>query len=552
MLSTPLRFLHIPLTELCLATVLKSGQSFRWQRFDAIQATRPDAAVASTSISSLSGNEQTLSDEVSRKQGPVEWAFGWGDRTVCLRQDDQGIYYRALYPYHHRNALLVDLETNSTLALLRHYFNLDSTPLVALYADWSARDPHFKKKIEKESERLKGIRVLNQDPWENLISFICSANNNISRITLMVNRVCEVLGERLPHPTLFDPSTVCENVASVPAAPPTCPSTAEPSMYAFPSPTSLAQSNTDALLRHLGFGYRAPYIAWSSQHLLDHSVSLQLTPDEYLASLKQINFEKKGGIEAAREELLRFKGVGRKVADCVLLFSLGWTQTVPIDTHVFQFAIRDYAFPCSKATALTPLLQDQVANKLVQLWGPYAGHAQQVLFFADLKPAKPGAGAAKGVRSVLELSKFEEDVVKEDRKPTWQEEVDELTRTPGIKRRRVQVTTTPTTMTMIKQVGVEIVGTKVKVEDAYPSPASSTYTSSSSSRREAGLKKEREEQEGFEGGAGDGGHVEEESDQGLSTWGFQSFLRRVFTFFDFSSWVDPTFFYSRSTLKSAN
>ncbi|SGY77669.1 BQ5605_C005g03692 [Microbotryum silenes-dioicae] len=525
MLSTPLRFLHIPLTELCLATVLKSGQSFRWQRFDAIQATRPDAAVASTSISSLSGNEQTLSDEVSRKQGPVEWAFGWGDRTVCLRQDvfrrthtDQGIYYRALYPYHHRNALLVDLETNSTLALLRHYFNLDSTPLVALYADWSARDPHFKKKIEKESERLKGIRVLNQDPWENLIrsavvyglrllsvdaesdcfhaqtthhSFICSANNNISRITLMVNRVCEVLGERLPHPTLFDPSTVCENVASVPAAPPTCPSTAEPSMYAFPSPTSLAQSNTDALLRHLGFGYRAPYIAWSSQHLLDHSVSLQLTPDEYLASLKQINFEKKGGIEAAREELLRFKGVGRKVADCVLLFSLGWTQTVPIDTHVFQvgFAIRDYAFPYSKATALTPLLHDQVANKLVQLWGPYAGHAQQVLFFADLKPAKPGAGAAKGVRSVLELSKFEEDVVKEDRKPTWQEEVDELTRTPGIKRRRVQVTTTPTTMTMIKQVGVEIVGTKVKVEDAYPSPASSTYTSSSSSRRGAGLKK---------------------------------------------------------------
>ncbi|SCV69514.1 BQ2448_2534 [Microbotryum intermedium] len=496
MLSTPLRFLHIPLTELCLATVLKSGQSFRWQRFDAILVTGPDSASTFPSpfhsSSSLHAIEPTLGEEVTTNQGHVEWAFGWSDRTVCLRQDDQGIYYRALYPYHHRNALLVDLETNSTLALLRHYFNLD-TPLAALYADWSARDPHFKKKIEKDSERLKGIRVLNQDPWENLISFICSANNNISRITLMVNRVCEALGKRLPHPILFDPSTVCETVASVPANPPTSASSSsgEPSMYAFPSPTSLSLPNTDALLRHLGFGYRAPYIAWSSQHLLDHSASLQLTPDDYLASLKQVNFEDKGGIEAARQELLRFKGVGRKVADCVLLFSLGWIQTVPVDTHVFQIAIRDYAFPCSKATALTPLLHDRVADKLGLLWGPYSGWAQQVLFFADLKPSSPDGGVTKAVKGVMDLGKFDEDALvdlRKERKSTWQEEVDELMRTPGAKRRRVQVSAQTITTTKV-EVGVEGVDVKVKVEDAYPSPALSTYTSSPSSGRGGGAKK---------------------------------------------------------------
>jgi N-glycosylase/DNA lyase len=187
MLSTPLRFLAVLPRELSLATVLKSGQSFRWHRFEAVHATRPDSS----------------SEEVRGE----EWAFGWGDRTVCLRQGGEslplvetrrvkrvgvsitrlcgtvelnvafppahGIHYRSLFPLIHRPAYIEDLLSDTTLPLLRAYFQLD-TPLAPLYAEWAARDPNFKKKVDKEGARLEGIRVLSQDPWENLVSCVAS------------------------------------------------------------------------------------------------------------------------------------------------------------------------------------------------------------------------------------------------------------------------------------------------------------------------------------------------------------------------------------------
>lgn len=78
----------------------------------------------------------------------------------------------------HENGVIVD----DTVELIRDYFNL-SVNLTELYEKWSSRDPHFKKKAPS----FTGIRMLRQDPWENLVSFICSSNNNISRIGQMVN-----------------------------------------------------------------------------------------------------------------------------------------------------------------------------------------------------------------------------------------------------------------------------------------------------------------------------------------------------------------------------
>lgn len=67
------------------------------------------------------------------------------------------------------SAYIADLQHDTTRQLITTYFQLDK-PLAPLYAEWAARDPHFRRKIEKEGERLEGIRVLNQDPWETLVA----------------------------------------------------------------------------------------------------------------------------------------------------------------------------------------------------------------------------------------------------------------------------------------------------------------------------------------------------------------------------------------------
>lgn len=75
-------------------------------------------------------------------------------------------------------------------------------------------------------------------------------------------------------------------------------------MFAFPPPSALTPASTDPLLRELGFGYRAPFIQWSAQHLISTAKEAGLTPDEYLATLQKANFKGEGGLAGAREKLL--------------------------------------------------------------------------------------------------------------------------------------------------------------------------------------------------------------------------------------------------------
>ncbi|GAA6064072.1 hypothetical protein JCM10212_001478, partial [Sporobolomyces blumeae] len=329
-LATPLRFLPVLPQELQLATVLKSGQSFRWHRSSPPAATRPDPAPP---------RSETLNPD-SLDPDADEWSLGWGERTVVLRQDEYGVYYRSLYPFRPpHDAFAADLANDTTRSLLVDYFQLD-TPLAPLYETWRTNDAKFDKKIRDDAKgRLEGIRVLNQPEWETVVSFICSANNNIPRITLMVNRLCAHLGTPLPHPSHFDPSSVHYSPSTIPMS--TCPSSPSArapqndlSLYSFPPPESLVDSTTESVLRQLGFGYRANFVPSSAALVLETASNLSLSPDEYLRSLRKGTFE--GTIDDARAELLKLKGVGRKVADCILLFGLGWSETVPVDTHVFQ------------------------------------------------------------------------------------------------------------------------------------------------------------------------------------------------------------------------
>ncbi|KAF7305074.1 N-glycosylase/DNA lyase [Mycena kentingensis (nom. inval.)] len=304
----------LPLAQLRLALVLPAGQSFRWR----------------------ADNDQ--------------YSFCLRDRVICLKQDDANLYHRTIYPDPQPDATQKTLRDAETLVWLRDYFSLD-VDLVALYAQWQARDPVF----SKVGARFSGIRILRQDPFENLCSFICSSNNNISRISKMVNALC----------TGFSPQLLTHDGHAY---------------HPFPSPAVLAAPNVEAKLRDLGFGYRAKFIQKTAQMLVEtHGESDNA--EKFLVGLREKD------TDTAREELLKLMGVGRKVADCVLLMSLDKKDVVPVDTHVFQIAVKHYGLRASLTSKpnMTPKLYADINSLLVQKWGDYSGWAQSVLFTSDLK-----------------------------------------------------------------------------------------------------------------------------------------------------------------------
>lgn len=144
-------------------------------------------------------------------------------------------------------------------------------------------------------------------------------------------------------------------------------------------------------LRELGFGYRAAYIAKTAWMVARERPEGWLqgisNPELFDNDMDQKAFpgRGRGGYRIAHEELLQLQGVGPKVADCVCLMGLGWSESVPVDTHVWQIAQRDYKFGKGKHKSLTKITYDAVGDHFRALWGREAGWAHSVLFTADLK-----------------------------------------------------------------------------------------------------------------------------------------------------------------------
>ncbi|ETW86075.1 hypothetical protein HETIRDRAFT_13944, partial [Heterobasidion irregulare TC 32-1] len=254
-----------------------------------------------------------------------------------------------------------------TLLWLKDYFQLD-VDLLKLYNEWSERDAVFMR----FRRRFEGIRMLRQDPWENLVSFICSSNNNITRITKMVKSLCE----KYSPPLLSMP-----------------PPLALESFHPFPPPSRLAATDVSATLRSLGFGYRAEYIQKTAKMLVNqHEGSSNSSDAQEAAELWLISLRKMPTSQV-RAELLKFMGVGRKVADCVLLMSMDKKEVIPVDTHVHQIAMKHYDVRGANSRrgasatkqALSAKLYEEVSLKLMGVWGDYAGWAHSVLFTADLR-----------------------------------------------------------------------------------------------------------------------------------------------------------------------
>ncbi|KAG7799257.1 hypothetical protein KL929_001334 [Ogataea haglerorum] len=261
------------------------------------------------------------------------WSCTIQNRVLLLKQDDTFLHYASIPHLKDTEEVVLD------------YFNL-SIRLEELYLDWASKDKHF----TKNSANFGGIRMLRQDPWENLVSFICSTNNNVKRISQMCEKLCVHYGEFLAE---------YQGIKH----------------YKFPEPERLAQPNVEAELRALGFGYRAKFIQQTAK---------MLTEKDALVKLYSMRTEPH---KTCHEYLQTFMGVGPKVADCVCLMSLDKHDVVPVDTHVFKIATKRYHMP---GKLLNKELYAQIQEKFRHLWGEYAGWAHSVLFAADLRDLNNG------------------------------------------------------------------------------------------------------------------------------------------------------------------
>ncbi|RKO99781.1 hypothetical protein CXG81DRAFT_3735, partial [Caulochytrium protostelioides] len=303
--------------EVNLPCLLRNGQAFRWVQTSAGEWT-----------STVHGRLVTLRQQLPDRD-PSTGIF-------CLPHD------------------VTRHETEQMAAWLVDYFQL-GTRLAPLYDQWRRADPaHFAAK----APHYPGIRMLRQDPLENVLSFICSSNNAIPRIATMVQTLARLYGSP---------------VGRVPTHPETV-------FYAFPTLLQLAHEAPAAMevrLRQHGFGYRAKFIAATA--CPPHEVPVG---SRYLTSLRQ------QPREDARAALMALPGVGAKVADCICLMSLDQADRIPVDTHVWQIATRDYGLFRDDAAlpkTLTPRVYDQIGQHFGALFGPYAGWAHTVLFAADLR-----------------------------------------------------------------------------------------------------------------------------------------------------------------------
>ena len=309
-----------------------------------------------------------------------------GRRVVAVRQTDTATQYRAL----HGDGVGLEAE-------LHDYFQL-STALAPLYKVWATASC---PRMETITRALPGLRILRQDPAECLISFICSSNNNVPRITLILDRIREKYGEplcakaELAGDTPAKPtgrSTAADTThAKVETQPGPTPARnklmprleVSDHWYSFPTVERLAEATEDEL-RRLGLGYRAKFIRNSSLKVVAAAAKGGF-PDSsaYLHSLRT----------RPRDEvlsaLLELDGVGPKVADCVALFSLDQVDAIPIDTHVWRIACRDYDTTLSQCKSLTPAVYARVGELFRQRFGSHAGWAHQLLFAAELQEFRP-------------------------------------------------------------------------------------------------------------------------------------------------------------------
>jgi N-glycosylase/DNA lyase len=227
---------------------------------------------------------------------------------------------------------------------IKKYFRLND-PLPRILSKIN-KDAHIKNAIQN----FHGLRLIRQDQWECLISYICATYKNIPAIQNMIDNLAKQFGYK---------TTLEDQV-----------------FYTFPTPHTLANASVKELTR-CKLGFRAKNVQKTAKKI--HQKTLNLT-----------KLEKKP-YETAKNELLKLPGVGNKVADCVLLFSLNKLEAFPIDVWMKKTMLENYhqhfddAFlqKALKRKSLTTTDYKHIGSFARDYFGEHAGYAQQYLFHQE-------------------------------------------------------------------------------------------------------------------------------------------------------------------------
>ena len=201
--------------------------------------------------------------------------------------------------------------------------------------------------VRRALRHFGGLRIVRQNPWECLISFICATYKSIAAIEQMLQKISAKFGEKRQFDGL--------------------------DFYTFPTVEKLAFASENGL-RECGLGYRAKYVQATAKKICDEKIDL-----ECLKGLPYLE---------ARKSLLAFSGVGLKVADCVLLFSLGKLEAFPVDVWVKRVILNHYANQLPQDFVKKLLSHDSLTNGEYEkigafarnYFGHYAGYAQEYLY----------------------------------------------------------------------------------------------------------------------------------------------------------------------------
>ena len=196
------------------------------------------------------------------------------------------------------------------------------------------------KTVKMAVKKYQGLRILRQDPFQCLISFIVSSNSNIPKIKYCLENISKKFGKK----TKFQ----------------------NQEFFLFPKPEKLAKASISEITG-CGVGYRAKFIKEAAKMMISKKIDF-----EYL---KKCNYQE------AKESICQIPGVGNKVADCVMLFSLDKLEAVPLDRWIIRILEKYYLKKFEIATKTVTEKQYNILHeKIVNHFGPYAGYAQQFLF----------------------------------------------------------------------------------------------------------------------------------------------------------------------------
>ncbi len=348
----------LPVTDYALRETLASGQAFRWRELDgawegviANRWVRLRTDPAGTGIQVQTMAEPRSAEHRSARSDPRSAEHRLG--AAQDGHDSRRAGARRSAPWNgaaELNARLSPARSSSVpLAEREHSNSIASDEIPRLPADCEWLEHYLQTRVNLREilatfpddapmraavAACPGLRLLRQDPWECLASFILSSTKQIVQIQQIVALLCARFGARLDAPAGHAP------------------------VFGFPTAPVIAALNETAL-RDCKMGFRAPYLLGTARLASDGTVDLAR-----LANLS---------VAEARAELLRCPGVGRKIADCVLLFAYGFQDAFPVDVWVRK-ALQQLYFPRRRAS------EKRLAHFAATHFGPNAGYAQQYLF----------------------------------------------------------------------------------------------------------------------------------------------------------------------------